>query len=158
MVRCMSMELLQIRDANVSDLRDLLDLYRQLSSSAATSAADSATAIFEQFKAYSQSRILVGEIAGVIVTTSAVVVIEEIHPARHSFALIDNVVTHRDFQGRGYGKRMLSAATDTAWAAGCDRVILTAGSANPRVRRLYSKAGFKPWQTGFRKQRPERSV
>ena len=58
-------------------------------------------------------------------------------------AFLENVVTHPDHRGRGYGKAVIRAAQAEAWARGCFHVLLQSGRNDPRVHRFYESLGFK---------------
>jgi GNAT superfamily N-acetyltransferase len=60
------------------------------------------------------------------------------------FAVIENVVTHADYRGRGYGHMLLSHALAFAWEHGCYKVMLMTSSRDPATLRFYVSAGFDP--------------
>jgi len=71
----------------------------------------------------------------------------------HGF--IENVVTHHEFRGQGYGRAVVRAALDRAWAEDCFHVLLQSGRADPRVHRFYESCGFEPGaRTGYVARRP----
>ena len=58
-----------------------------------------------------------------------------------SYALLENVVTHRDHRGAGHGRRVMEAALDAAWSAGCYKVMLMTGKSTA-ARGFYEALGF----------------
>ncbi|WP_354417170.1 GNAT family N-acetyltransferase [Mesorhizobium shonense] len=56
---------------------------------------------------------------------------------------MENVVTRTDFRNRGFGKRLLLAASNAAWRAGCYKVMLMTGSKKPAAINFYLSAGFE---------------
>lgn len=58
------------------------------------------------------------------------------------FALIENVVTHADHRGHGYGQMLLSHALALAWEQGCYKAMLMTSSRDPATLRFYERAGF----------------
>jgi GNAT superfamily N-acetyltransferase len=58
------------------------------------------------------------------------------------FALIENVVTHTEHRGRGYGQALLVHAQDFAWEQDCYKVMLMTSSKDPATLRFYESAGF----------------
>jgi GNAT superfamily N-acetyltransferase len=58
------------------------------------------------------------------------------------YGLIENVVTHRDFRRRGYGRAILRQALADAWAAGCYKVMLLTGRLDEGTFSFYESAGF----------------
>ena len=59
------------------------------------------------------------------------------------FALIENVVTHREHRKRGYGRKIVRHAIDMAWQRGCYRVTLMTGSRREETLRFYEAAGMR---------------
>jgi GNAT superfamily N-acetyltransferase len=69
--------------------------------------------------------------------------------------IIENVVTHPGFQGRGHGRAVIAAALDEAWKRDCYQVLLQSGRADPRVHRFYEGCGFVPGlRTAYCARRP----
>lgn len=58
------------------------------------------------------------------------------------YGLIENMVPHRDFRRRGYGKAVLMYALQHAWDQGCYKVMLLTGRKNEATYRFYESAGF----------------
>jgi GNAT superfamily N-acetyltransferase len=61
---------------------------------------------------------------------------------RHGF--LENVVTHPELRGRGYGKAVVQAALAHAWATDCHHVLMQSGRTDPRVHAFYEGLGFRP--------------
>ena len=69
--------------------------------------------------------------------------------------IIENVVTHPGFQGRGHGRAVIAAALDEAWKRDCYQVLLQSARADPRVHRFYEGCGFVPGlRTAYCARRP----
>jgi GNAT superfamily N-acetyltransferase len=60
------------------------------------------------------------------------------------FALIENVVTDREYRKRGYGRQVVERAIEIARKAGCYRVTLMTGSRKEETLRFYEAAGLRP--------------
>ena len=52
---------------------------------------------------------------------------------------IEEVVTHKDFLGNGYGKKVVEAARKVAFERGCYKVIL---NCQPHLEKYYTYFGF----------------
>ena len=115
-------------------------------------ALDRVAEIFEQFKAYGGSAILVGEVDSILAASCTLVVVPNLTRGGRSYALIENVVTHHDFRSRGFGKQLLLAASDAARQVGCYKVMLMTGSKKPETISFYLGAGFEQTKTGFQKR------
>ena len=105
----------QIRPASSKDLPELLDLYQHLAPGDARPSLGRAGELFGQFAAYTGSAILVCEFQASLVASCTLVVVPNLTRGGSAYGLIENVVTHRDFRRRGFGKMLLRAATDAAW-------------------------------------------
>lgn len=147
------MQALHIRAAEESDLQGLLDLYRHLDAKDLRCPPDEAGRIFRRFLLYPGSTILIGTIGEVMVASCTLVVIPNLTRGGRSYALIENVVTHTDHRNRGFGKALLVAAAERAWAEDCYKVMLLTGSKNPATLAFYASAGFEQTKTGFQVRR-----
>jgi GNAT superfamily N-acetyltransferase len=68
--------------------------------------------------------------------------------------MIENVVTHTAYKGRGFGKQLLRVAVEAAWQADCYKVMLMTGSKKPSTLAFYAEACFEQSKTGFQVRRP----
>jgi GNAT superfamily N-acetyltransferase len=144
---------LSIRGAQPDDLPRLQQLYMHLTPDDATCAPDEAVAILERFLLYPGSAILIGEVDGTLATSCTLVVIPNLTRGGRPYGLIENVVTHVDCRGRGFGRLVLKEATARAWAAGCYKVMLMTGSKKRSTLQFYEDAGFEPSKSGFQIRR-----
>lgn len=144
---------LTIRRATREDLPELVQLYRHLVPDDMPVGAEQAEDIWERFSHYGASGIFLGLVDGKQVATCTLVVVPNFVRSGANYALIENVVTHADFRGRGYGKAVLLAAVDAAWSLGCYKVMLLTGSKEPATLGFYRNAGFQTTKTGFEMRR-----
>lgn len=144
---------LVIRPADHPDLPCLLDLYVHLNPDDARSSLENAVAFLDQLIRYEGSVVLVGAIGEVLVTTCTLIVIPNLTRGGKPYALIENVVTHADHRGAGFGRMVLSAAVECAWKAECYKVMLMTGSKKPSTLAFYKAAGFEQSKTGFQVRR-----
>lgn len=147
-----------IRNARGTDLPDLIELYQHLAEGDEKPDSELANDVFERFHTYSGSAIIVAEKVGTLVASCALVVVPNLTKGGKPYGLIENVVTHRDFRNLGLGKQVLSFAVDSAWRAGCYKVMLLTGSQKAATLHFYVSAGFEQSKTGFQFRRvPPRS-
>jgi GNAT superfamily N-acetyltransferase len=144
---------LDIRDAQPDDLPQLQALYLHLSPDDAICPADEAAAILQQFLRYPGCAILIGEVGDILAASCTLVVIPNLTRDGRPYGLIENVVTHVGWRNRGFGRRILHAATERAWAAGCYKVMLMTGSTKPSTLQFHESAGFEQSKTGFQMRR-----
>ena len=153
---------LAIRPAASADLPDLIALYGHLEAENAALDLRAAGEIFQQFKRFDGSEVFIGRVGDTLVSSCTLVVIPNLTRLGRPYGLIENVVTHPDHRQRGYGQAILKAAIGAAWAAGCYKVMLLAGSKSPAIMRFYKSAGFSQSKTGFQIRqiaaRPEQAL
>ena len=147
------MTTLVVRPADHSDLPHLLDLYVHLNPDDARCSPEDAVAVLDRLLRYKGSVVLVGTIGDALVTTCTLVVIPNLTRGGKPYALIENVVTHADHRGVGYGRTILNLAVERAWEAGCYKVMLMTGSKKPSTLAFYEAAGFEQPKTGFQVRR-----
>lgn len=64
-------------------------------------------------------------------------------------ARIEDVVVDADLRGGGIGEALVRRALTLARAAGADGVALTSNPRRAAANRLYSRLGFKRWETNL---------
>lgn len=104
--------------------------------------AAAAQAVWNEALANPRIRYFGGERSGVLVACCTIVVVPNLTRACRPYALIENVVTHRDHRNTGWGKAVLAAALDFAWSSGCYKTMLMTGRQDEAVFRFYEAAGF----------------
>jgi GNAT superfamily N-acetyltransferase len=85
-----------------------------------------------------------------LVSSCTITLIPNLTRACRPYGVIENVVTHAAYRGRGLGKRVLQEALAFAWAADCYKVMLLTGRQDASTLRFYEAAGFsRDGKTGF---------
>ena len=146
-------KLLIIRPALSADLPQLLALYPHLDPADRISPLDVAERRLKELQGYRGSAILIGIAERTIVASCTLIVVPNLTRGGQPYGLIENVVTHAAFRGRGYGKQLLQAAVAAAWQADCYKVMLMTGSKKPSTLAFYASAGFEQNKTGFQIRR-----
>jgi GNAT superfamily N-acetyltransferase len=142
-----------IRPASRSDLPRLLAIYPHLDPADRIPPLDVAERRFEELQKYHGSAIFIGATEGAVVTSCTLIVIPNLTRGGQPYGLIENVVTHAAFRGRGFGKQVLQAAVAAAWQADCYKVMLMTGSKKPSTLAFYTSVGFEQNKTGFQIRR-----
>jgi GNAT superfamily N-acetyltransferase len=149
---------LNVRPALRSDLLGLLALYPHLDPADKMPPLDVAECCFDELRKYRGSQIFVGLVRDAIVASCTLIVIPNLTRGGQPYGLIENVVTHTSYRGRGFGKQLLQAAVAAAWQVDCYKVMLMTGSKKPSTLAFYAAAGFEQNKTGFQVRRiPSRS-
>ena len=142
---------IEIGLAEVSDLPELLGLYRFLNPDDPVLEVDGA--LLDHWIAILYNPALhyvVARADGKVVATCALTVIPNLTRSARSYGLIENVVTHPDYRKRGIATQVLQHALSIAWSQNCYKVMLLTGSKQESTMRFYEGAGFvRGDKTGF---------
>jgi GNAT superfamily N-acetyltransferase len=136
------MDTISIRPAGDADLAGVLELYRDLNPH--DSPLDPATAqtAWSALLGSPLTTVFVADAGGNLLATCVLVIVPNLTRGARSFGVIENVVTHASQRRTGLGRTIISAALDTAWAAGCYKVMLASGRDEGTLR-FYEKCGFR---------------
>ncbi|WP_309398760.1 GNAT family N-acetyltransferase [Cerasicoccus maritimus] len=134
-----------IRLAQESDLNALVELLRQLTKverDFAFNAEKQRTGLkllLDKPDAY----ILVAEVSGVV---AAMATIQELISTTEGgvVGLIEDVVVHYSFRGKGVGRQMMDHLKATAEVKGYHRLQLLADMHNPPAEAFYQKQNYRP--------------
>jgi GNAT superfamily N-acetyltransferase len=142
------------RLVNASDLDALLALFADSEVSRSAEPAR-AKQIWTQTLTREGVAIFVSEADSRIVSTCMLITTPNLLRGGRQFGILENVATHRDFQGRGHGRAVIEAALADAWRQDCYQVLMQSGRADPRVHRFYEACGFVPGlRTAYCARRP----
>ena len=82
------------------------------------------------------------EADGAIVASCACVVVPNLTRGGRPYALVENVVTHRDHRRRGLASACVARAVRIAAEAGCYKVMLLTGAKDEGTLAFYRRCGF----------------
>ena len=137
--------MLTIRGATSGDAGALLDLYMShLTDHPPKEPQDMAVwrRMLDGFEADPRYHLLVGETDGKVVSSVTLVVIDNLTHNVRPYALIENVVTHSAYRGRGYATELMDRACEIAAGMGCYKIMLLTGSKKETTLRFYENCGF----------------
>ncbi|MCL2774329.1 MAG: GNAT family N-acetyltransferase [Oscillospiraceae bacterium] len=147
-----------IREAILSDINDLYELY----ANHLTNPASSPHKEKEQWDINKWSEmlqglindpdyhILIGEMDGKAVSSVTLIIIRNLTHNLRPYALIENVVTHGDFRNKGYASLLMDRAGEIAQSYGCFKIMLMTGSKKESTLKFYENCGFnRNDKTGF---------
>ncbi|MFT4099752.1 MAG: GNAT family N-acetyltransferase [Burkholderiaceae bacterium] len=143
--------MMHIRTLQQQDLDELLALYRHLHVNDLPLPERSAVlAIWEEALQNPRCRYFGGYEQDALVSSCTIMVIPNLTRGCRPYGLIENVVTHPDHRGKGWGKLILKQALEHAWSQGCYKVMLFTGRKDESTLRFYDGAGFdRHGKTGF---------
>lgn len=136
---------------NNNELNGLLNLYTHLNSND-TKPRDSNefNIVWNKIIADPKVFFFVAEMNRDLLASCHLVIVPNLTRGCRPYGVIENVVTHPDYRGKGIGKGILKYALNVAWAIGCYKVMLMTGSKKEWVHKFYEDAGFqKKIKTAF---------
>jgi GNAT superfamily N-acetyltransferase len=145
----------EARPARADDLASLLALFRVSEVSRAAEPPARAERIWAEMLSRGGLTVFVCEAGSTIVSTCMLITAPNLLRSGRGHAFLENVVTHPEFRGRGFGRAVVLAALAAAWEQDCHHVFLQSGRADPRVHRFYEDCGFEPGlRTAYVAKRP----
>jgi len=142
------------RLVNAGDLDALLALFADCDVSESAE-SERARKIWAKILAREGITIFVSDEGSRIVSTCMLITTPNLLRGGRQFGILENVATHPDFQGRGHGRAVVTAALAEAWKQDCYQVLMQSGRADPRVHRFYEACGFIPGlRTAYCARRP----
>ncbi len=143
------------RIAIAADLGSLLALFAASDVSPHAEPRERAEHIWSQTLARDGLVVFVSDADSKIVSTCMLITVPNLLRSGRQHGILENVVTHPDYVGRGHGRAVVSAALAEAWKMDCHHVLLQSGRADPGVHRFYERCGFKPGlRTAYAAHRP----
>jgi GNAT superfamily N-acetyltransferase len=143
-----------IRKATAEHLPSILELYAQLSVADQLPSVEEASVTWARMLSNEMMSVHIAELDGRAVATCVLVVVPNLTRNMRPFAVVENVVTETGLRGSGLGKRVVQAAIEQAWAAGCYKVMLLTGRKDEAVLGFYEACGFSRGKTAFEVRRP----
>ena len=134
---------MHIRDIQPHELQALLDLYGHLHEQDDPNPEQAVVeSVWHEAISNPRIRYFGGYVAGELVSTCTLTIIPNLTRACRPYGVIENVVTHAEHRGRGWGKALLAHALAFAWAQRCYKVMLLTGRKDEGTLRFYEQAGF----------------
>ncbi|MDD3242243.1 MAG: GNAT family N-acetyltransferase [Eubacteriales bacterium] len=131
-----------VREARPDDLEALLGLYEQLHGETMPEKNSRLTALWQKILRDEDQHVLLGEEAGLPVSSCVVTVIPNLTHGQRPYALVENVVTHEAYRGRGFATACLDKARELAASENCYKMMLLTGSKKESTLRFYEHAGY----------------
>ena len=134
---------MEIRELHISELDDLLALYTHLHiPDIPLPSRDQVEAAWQDIQTNARFKYFGAYLDGPLVSSCTLSIIPNLTRGCRPYGVIENVVTHSDFRGRGCGKAVLTHALQYAWSRHCYKVMLLTGRKNEAIYRFYESVGF----------------
>lgn len=135
-----------IREAVFTDLEQILDLYLHLHERKIPGDSDNLKNVWKNIIDDENYHLIVAEIDGRIVSSVTCVIIPNLTRNLRPYALVENVVTNKEYRERGLATQCLNFAREIAKENDCYKMMLLTGSKKRSVHRFYRKAGYNSFE------------
>ena len=135
---------IEIREGRAADLPCILSLHAQLESgNGDILPVGKARTLFGRIKKYPDYRIYVALIKGEIIGTFALLVMDNLAHLGAPSGIIEDVVVHKNWQGKGIGRQMMKFAMDYCREKGCYKIVLSSNLKREGAHHFYETLGFQ---------------
>lgn len=131
-----------VREIKNNELYELLELYLFLHEESVPKMTEHLKNTWNAIMQDENHHIIVDEIEGKIVSSCVCVIIPNLTRNIRPYAFIENVVTHRDYRGKGYATECMRYAQKIAEKANCYKMMLLTGSKKEATLKFYRNAGY----------------
>jgi len=142
-----------VRQATLSDLGPLLELYEQLAG-AKTSAAPgdraTSTAVLSEILAEPRHELAVATLDGRVVGTLDLLTVPNLTHRGEPWAIVENVIVAEHARRSGVGRALMEHAIESARAAGCCKLQLLSGKHRTEAHLFYRTLGLDAVAQGFK--------
>ena len=139
-----------VREIRENELTDLLELYLHLHETSVPEITEEVLSTWNTILKDKNHHIIVNEIDGRIVASCVCVIIPNLARNIRPYALIENVVTHEQYRGKGHATLCLEYAKGIAEKMHCYKMMLLTGSKEEKTLKFYENAGYNRLdKTGF---------
>lgn len=139
-----------IREANIDDFDGLSALYTHLHNNKPIPETENNFNIWKDIIADKNHHIIVADENGKIVSSCVCVIIPNLTHNQQPYALIENVVTDKEYRKKGLASQCLSFAKQTAMDNNCYKMMLLTGSKKRATHEFYRKNGYNSIEkTGY---------
>ncbi len=131
-----------VREIQESELNQLLQLYTHLHETSVPEESEHLKQTWQTIMQDPNHHIIVKIVDGQIVSSCVCVIIPNLTRGIRPYAFIENVVTHKDYRGKGYAKECLNFAKEIAMQMNCYKMMLLTGSKEDATLNFYKSEGY----------------
>lgn len=131
-----------IREARYHDLKEILELYLFLHETDVPEETEQLKMTWDNIINDENHHLIVCEVDGKVAASCVCVIIPNLTRNVRPYAFIENVVTHKDYRGKGYATACLNYAKKIAEKNNCYKMMLLTGSKEPEILNFYKNAGY----------------
>lgn len=131
-----------VRLAREDELESILELYLDLHENKVPEDSEKRRAVWNKIMQDENYNLIVNEVDGIIVSSCTCIVIPNLTRQITPYAFVENVVTKKEYEGKGYARACLDYAKKIAEENGCYKIMLTTGSPDERTHEFYKSCGY----------------
>ena len=131
-----------VREIDSNELNELLELYLHLHEETIPSVSEHLNSTWDTIIQDKNHHIIVNKVEDKIVSSCVCVIIPNLTRNIRPYAFIENVVTHKDYRGKGYATQCLNYAKEIAVKENCYKMMLLTGSREEKTLKFYGNAGY----------------
>ena len=131
-----------VREIDRNELSELLELYLHLHEKTMPDMTELLSNTWDTIIQDKNHHIIVNEVNDRIVSSCVCVIIPNLTRNIRPYAFIENVVTHKDYRGKGYATQCLNYAKEIAVKENCYKMMLLTGSREEKTLKFYGNAGY----------------
>ena len=132
-----------LRELNEKDLESLIKLYEQLDGANGDFTTEDARKIWQQEIKENKKIKYFGVVENEkVISTCYCLIIPNLTRLGSSIAFVENVVTDKEYRGRGLGRKVMEMAIEFARENNCYKVILQSASFRKEAHQFYKNLGF----------------
>ena len=131
-----------IREIKENELNELLELYTHLHESGVPENSEHLQKTWKTICDDDNHHIIVCEEEGRLVSSCVCVIIPNLTRNIRPYAFVENVVTHKDYRGKGCATACLNYAREIAVRENCYKMMLLTGSKSESTLNFYKRAGY----------------
>ena len=131
-----------IREIKENELIELLRLYTHLHESGVPENSEHLQKTWKTICGDDNHHIIVCENEGRLVSSCVCVIIPNLTRNIRPYAFVENVVTHKDYRGKGCATACLNYAREIAVRENCYKMMLLTGSKSESALNFYKRAGY----------------
>lgn len=131
-----------IREINEKDLPELLKLYTNLHENNLPDITSELVLLWNGIFKDTNHHIIVAQEEEKIVSSCVCVIVPNLTHEQRPYALIENVITQKEYRGRGLATDCLNFAKQIALENNCYKIMLLTGAKDQNTLHFYQSAGF----------------
>ncbi|MEG0979152.1 MAG: GNAT family N-acetyltransferase [Oscillospiraceae bacterium] len=151
--------MIEITRADSADLEGLLELYVHLNDNSLPKIDERIENIWSEILEDKNRHTLVARDKKRVVASLSLFINQSLVRNQRPFALVEYVVTHPEYRGKGIAGKLLEIAQQKSQEQNCYKIMLITGQSSEKVHRLYQNSGYKSQgKTAYVKELEERLI